>query len=153
MTDEEAETLRLKLCAHYNDQVLPVGEVCKILEQWGNVANDFICSMMFSPATNPARKPNDDSPMLDVQGILNAAAKSSLLGRLLYGREKLRTQKCSVHKGRWSGIYWPEPECGCQGTGWLREKDDVEKEGSHGESTEEYVGTTAGIHGSSKERT
>lgn len=46
-------------------------------------------------------------------------AKSSLLCRLLYDGETLRTTPCPTHKGRWSGCH-PEPcEHGCDYVGWL----------------------------------
>jgi hypothetical protein len=49
--------------------------------------------------------------------------KSSLLARLIYGGEKLRTKKCPEHKGRWSGIPHPDNMCphGCEHTGWIPE--------------------------------
>lgn len=49
--------------------------------------------------------------------------KSALLARLIYGGEKLRTQKCPQHKGHWSGLEHPDNQCphGCGLTGWLPE--------------------------------
>lgn len=78
----------------------------------------------------------DAAPVSDFCAILDAripfpatrftVGKSSMLDRLLYGREKLRTVKCPKHDGRWTGIPmppdWPNSNhCkhGCQLTGWL----------------------------------
>lgn len=49
--------------------------------------------------------------------------KSSLLDRLLYGGEKLRTRKCPQHEGTWSGLEHNGNICphGCHLTGWLPE--------------------------------
>lgn len=55
--------------------------------------------------------------------------KSCLLDRLIYQGEKLRTKKCPVHQGRWSGCDWNTPGCECRNganvTGWLPEPEDV----------------------------
>lgn len=50
--------------------------------------------------------------------------KSSMLGRLLYGAEKLRTVKCPIHDGKWSGIEHPDHVCPhhCGMTGWVYEE-------------------------------
>lgn len=44
-------------------------------------------------------------------------SKSSLLARLLYDGEELRTRECPEHKGRWSGIGPCRHGCGM--TGWI----------------------------------
>ena len=46
-------------------------------------------------------------------------AKSSFLYRVLYLGEPLRTVRCPVHQGHWSGAAMFEG-CECGGTGWLR---------------------------------
>lgn len=43
--------------------------------------------------------------------------KSSLLARLVYCGEAVRTEKCPIHKGQWSGI--GACEYGCGQTGWI----------------------------------
>lgn len=52
--------------------------------------------------------------------------KSDLLDRLLYQGQKLRTERCPVHDGRWSGLEHPTNYCehGCGFTGWLPEPED-----------------------------
>lgn|GEM_PF-4830456 len=54
--------------------------------------------------------------------VFTLIRKSSLLYRLIYARETLRTEKCPEHKGKWSGLEHPDNPCphGCQMTGWLR---------------------------------
>lgn len=72
----------------------------------------------------------------DFSTVRLAIEKSCLLDRLIYGGEKLRTEKCPIHKGTWSGCHWDPCEfChfGCNVTGWLRhdltdeQKDKVSK--------------------------
>jgi hypothetical protein len=55
--------------------------------------------------------------------------KSNLLARLLYNGEKLRTQMCPEHKGKWSGIEFGDTVCPhkCQLTGWIQESADQGK--------------------------
>src|ERR1700676_4651157 len=56
--------------------------------------------------------------------IALAIHKSCLLDRLIYGRERLRTEMCPEHKGKWSGCVFEKLDCGCQfganATGWLK---------------------------------
>lgn len=49
--------------------------------------------------------------------------KSALLARLIYDGEKLRSTKCPLHKGHWSGLEFGSNVCphGCQLTGWIPE--------------------------------
>lgn len=53
-------------------------------------------------------------------------SKSALLARLIYGGEKLRSRKCLIHEGRWSGLPFMDNQCmhGCDLTGWLPEPGD-----------------------------
>lgn len=67
----------------------------------------------------------------DFQDMVNRTfmqiTKSSLLNRLLYCGEKLRTKMCPEHKGVWSGLEWgPDNACHhrCQLTGWIQEQED-----------------------------
>jgi hypothetical protein len=64
-----------------------------------------------------------------VERTFLAIHKSNLLARILYAGEKLRSQACPEHKGKWSGIEWPENPCPhkCQMTGWVQEPDDQGK--------------------------
>lgn len=117
MTDEEAEVLRKKLSAHYNDQVLTVREFCEAMKVWSTAAAQYLGAVMENTGTaRPYAK--DAIKPYDASRLFLAADKSSLLGRLFYGREKLRTKKCPTHDGKWSGCFL---ECPCEGTGWLPE--------------------------------
>lgn len=55
-----------------------------------------------------------------------AIMKSCLLDRLIYGGEKLRTQKCPKHLGKWSGCSFASCECSHDSclTGWIKNPDD-----------------------------
>lgn len=90
---------------------------CAALETWAKLA----------------RKENiiSDQVYLDVR---KAIVKSNLLDRLIYGQEKLRTRKCPLHKGKWSGISFDKK---CPGlcdstngnlTGWIPEEAVVAEE-------------------------
>ena len=59
--------------------------------------------------------------------VFLAIRKSSMLARLVYGCEPLRTVKCPAHKGKWSGLEGMDNVCphGCQLTGWLPANDDA----------------------------
>jgi hypothetical protein len=87
-----------------NNIKLPVSDYCNALETWGRIA--------------VARGIIGRGAHHDVQlGI----TKSSLLARVIYGGEGLRTERCPIHEGRWSGLEWTDNACphGCQLTGWL----------------------------------
>jgi hypothetical protein len=116
LSPEEAELLRQKLAAHYRDQVLTVKEFCSIFREWSKVAGVFIAEMLGH------RRRLGESELrpepFDAEGIFLAASKSDLLGRMIYGREKLRTKPCPTHQGTWSGCFI---DCECGGCGWLPE--------------------------------
>lgn len=58
-----------------------------------------------------------------IRQVRMAIHKSSLLYRMLYCGQPLRTKKCPVHEGRWSGIpgFNDGDMCACELTGWLPE--------------------------------
>jgi hypothetical protein len=62
-----------------------------------------------------------------VEYVFRSIHKSNLLARILYEGEKLRTQKCPEHKGKWSGCESGENICPhkCQLTGWIQEPEDM----------------------------
>ncbi len=104
MTNEEAEVLRNMLSQHYGDQVVTVREFCDVLRRWTEVAGDYLVSQGY--LDNKA----------NIETLFLATAKSSLLGRMIYGKEKLRTVKCPECKGTWRGCF---QDCPCGGCGWL----------------------------------
>ena len=106
LTDAEAEEMRAKLSRHYRDQVVTVSEVNAALRTWTDAAAEYL------------EKQYSITPEL-VNTAFLLAHKSSLLGRILYGRERLRTKPCPECKGRWCGCFL---KCPCGGCGWLAEE-------------------------------
>lgn len=102
MTNDEAEAMRVELCRHYGDQVLPVREVCDALFTWAKAAGTYLKETY--------------GIEVDLQDLSLVTCKSSLLGRLIYGREKLRGKPCPVCLGVWRGC---GVDCPCGGCGWL----------------------------------
>lgn len=85
------------LSSQYDGRV-PIETLCGALESWAEMRIDDVA-------------------------LLPLVHKSCLLSRLIYAGEQLRTRKCPVHHGRWSG-YLLEPcpaRCnfGLNVTGWL----------------------------------
>lgn len=115
------------LAEHYDEPVIPVSEACAAIEAWGRACSDNHPELDERFVTQEQRTGaiwRDSGTFL-----LLHAAKSNMLARLLYGREKLRTAKCPEHDGRWQGLEFGDNVCsyGCGLTGWLP-ADDVEAE-------------------------
>jgi hypothetical protein len=88
----------------YNgDRLLTVTEMCDALRTWSRLAADYL------------EKNYGLTPHL-VQSAFLAVDKSALLGRMLYGQEKPRTEPCPECKGVWRGCFL---NCPCGGCGWL----------------------------------
>ena len=118
MTDEEAKEMRRQLAAHHHDQLFTVREFCDILRQWTRVAGNYL-SMMYHDGHRMNR--DQEFEPLNIERFFLAAEKSSLLGRMFYGKEKVRTEKCPKHEGVWCGCFI---DCPCAGTGWLPNKEE-----------------------------
>jgi hypothetical protein len=105
LTPEEAEAMLERLSEHFRVPVQPVSRYCDSLRTWARCIRER------------------DGGRSDLCQAIDRAEmeirKSSLLARLIYGGEPLRTRVCPVHKGRWSGLA-PCPH-GCESTGWVRE--------------------------------
>jgi hypothetical protein len=111
------------------DPVLPASEFCQAFWTWANAC--------ITPLeTDDAERREWRQEFTEHwKFIFLALSKSCLLDRLIYGREKLRTKLCPIHKGTWSGQSVNKPGCGCAHkkgtvhclTGWLPEKDDSDK--------------------------
>lgn len=120
MSHEEVMHLRARLRSYYGEPVLPLNRVCDAFGHWFRAIE----------ALNK-REPRDsgDKPEYRVghrwhaylRDIQLAIRKSSMLGRLIYEGENLRTVECPEHKGKWSGLDHPEHPCphGCHMTGWI----------------------------------
>lgn len=120
LTDAEAEALLKKLSEHYQQPVQPIDRYCEALRTWEHAIRD----RAQRSAEAKSRSAQDDLKMAqDVNHVFLQIRKSSLLARLLYGGEKLRSKMCPVHQGKWSGLEHSGNEChhGCGLTGWIAE--------------------------------
>lgn len=117
----EAREMLLRLEEFYNEPVLPLHHFCRAMELW------FDC--IGKNNTDPALRRHDREQGYGYFQFLNQMRidirKSNLLGRLLYGKEPLRTRKCPVHKGHYDGeaMFFKKCPHECDGTGWLRERE------------------------------
>jgi hypothetical protein len=123
LTNDEAEALLKKLSRHFREPVLPMRRYCDGLRTWA----DCIVELN-APGRTFGRDYGEESYKFgasyagDLAHILRDISKSSLLARILYGGERLRTRPCPEHQGKWSGI----GSCpyGCGDTGWIQEPED-----------------------------
>lgn len=112
----------------------------KVDEQWGKALEEYQRDMKAAESHEGEEKIErqrlieqlrDYEKMGEhVHRTFLAIDKSNLLARILYSGEKMRTQMCPEHKGRWSGIEWgPDNACPhrCQLTGWIQEEQDAGK--------------------------
>lgn len=116
---EEVEAATRLLEEHYGEPVYPVSQVCARIDLWIDAMLDLAKRSRASGETwfhGAHYVDHLTSVRLDI-------SKSSMLGRLLYGKEKHRKRPCPVHNGSWSGLAFlgGEPPCGCDLTGWLPE--------------------------------
>jgi len=119
-------------------------EYVRAFEAWASVANltddeqgalaAAIAAFRAAPDDGGAR-PVDEYcqealPLLSGAGgtrLRLSIIKSCLLHRMIYLGEPLRTEKCPIHQGQWSGIKFErcphgcDATCGCS-TGWLPTK-------------------------------
>jgi hypothetical protein len=113
----EVNAMLRALSRHFDEPVMPISKYCDALLTWAAVINEAV----------RAGEGDDDLKELSqsIGTTFLGIRKSNLLARLLYAGEELRTEKCPVHKGRWTG-YSQELKCvnerypfGCDYTGWL----------------------------------
>ena len=115
MTNEEAEALLAQLSKHY---------------AWRGALGERLARMKKDPKEDYADVERQEKLLSTMESIEFMIQKSSLLGRILYGGEKLRTEMCPVHEGRWSGCEFPMHNVcphKCELTGWVKHPDDVAK--------------------------
>jgi hypothetical protein len=104
--------------------VIKLSRVCHILEAWANV--------YMTPLDGEAKWETENREHFRAAWdiVWLAVRKSNLLSRMFFAGEGVRRVPCPVHKGRWSGCVWKDPECvteenpqGCLSgsnvTGWL----------------------------------
>lgn len=121
LTAEQVADYTDALTRHHGERVAPVSDVCRAI-------GDFVFALVQNGTDGPFDQVVGAAIREHGPTIMTFAAKSALLGRLIYGGEKLRTKRCPVHDGKWSGCAW-NLTCGCGDnadgsggnvTGWLR---------------------------------
>lgn len=131
MTDLEAEQMLAQLSEHYGEPVYPASTYCQRFRLWFKAIHDAVYR-------DEVRHLQEIAKAISIVSL--AIDKSALLLRLIYdGEDELRTEKCPVHKGRWSGCAWDRLECftdeypqGCMSgsnvTGWLPTQKQLESQ-------------------------
>jgi hypothetical protein len=116
MTNEQATDMRRELARHYDEPVMPASEYCEKFETWVRAVEEL--------NRGGGARAHGSEWVSFAQRIMQDVRKSNLLYRLLYLGEPLRTRKCPMHGGSWSGVPVPGEECphGCGHTGWLPER-------------------------------
>lgn len=121
-SDDEAIQMLEKLRTHYNQPVMPLGRFCNAMYDWCQALLDL------KQRTKAAGYPHyHGSAYVDeLRHIMMDINKSSLLFRMLYLGEELRTEICPAHKGTMDVQVWVgfpgAGSCACGGTGWLPSK-------------------------------
>lgn len=118
LTPEQVAEYEAALTRHYGEPVRPVSVYCDAFRAWAKA--------LHARETNDAPDARDANldrvgRLVNDPGLSLAIAKSSMLGRLIYGGETLRTVLCPEHKGVWCGI--GVCRYGCDHTGWLPAED------------------------------
>jgi hypothetical protein len=94
-----------------------VSEVCKALDEWAQYRSAPL------PTDSEYATRERKEFQLVWSKVRIAIGKSNMLYRTLILGEEPRRVPCPEHMGKWSGILWPDPTCGCvhEGnvTGWL----------------------------------
>lgn len=117
---EEAQAQLRRLEQFYGAPVLALDDFCEAISTW--------MDCIVKNNTDPALKRGGIEHGKEYYEFLNRMRidimKSNLLGRLLYAKEPLRTRRCPLHKGHYSGEAMFFEKCPhlCDGTGWLRER-------------------------------
>jgi len=119
--NEEEAYLALKaLSQYYREPVKKMSDYCASIWAWFDALE-----AKYREEKTPDISDFGDTPLHDIGKIVPtiriAIHKSSMLGRLMYEGEKLRTKKCPIHNGTWSGLEHPERICphNCNLTGWI----------------------------------
>lgn len=91
--------------------------VCEAMRTWAEAYKTPL------PTDDPYKRKEREDFAAAWDKVHMAIYKSNLLYRLLYAGEKLRTEPCPIHKGRWSGcVPYPPEGCNCHSygnlTGW-----------------------------------
>jgi hypothetical protein len=123
---EELKEMLQELSDHYGEPVRPVSEYCKAFETWMSVLEENYREAFKAGGKQAAERVHGAEVIPHFSRIRLLINKSNFLARLVYGGEKLRTEKCPVHKGEWNGHAMLMGDCPhqCDGSGFLRAKDD-----------------------------
>lgn len=116
-----AEMERL-LAEHYREPVRPVSQYCDAFYAWRDALRDRQVRTTLGQCCPDFSL---ESALDSLNNLIIPISKSSMLDRLIYGGEKLRTKQCPIHKGTWSGLEFVGDEAcphGCQLTGWIPEE-------------------------------
>lgn len=122
LTPEQVKAMTDALSRHHNCRVAPVNDYCQGFYDWEKAIRDKLKRIEAGEEEDYADQDRAQwEPVLHALAVLAMPiGKSSMLGRRIYGGEKLRTEMCPEHKGRWVGLPYGETPCGCDLTGWLR---------------------------------
>ncbi len=118
LTEEEARQLIRRLEEHYGEPAWPLSKVCNAVFTW----MDCIEKNNTDPQLARGSYGQGVKYYKHFRQMKVDIMKSNLLGRLLYAKEALRTERCPRHKGHWSGqaMFFEKCPHNCDGTGWLR---------------------------------
>lgn len=119
MTEEEAQKLLTRLEEYYRQPVMPLGKFCAAIKLWFRCIEKNNTDPLLSRAAYQGNAYYKHLRQIEID-----IEKSNLLGRLLYAKEKFRTQPCPTHRGHWSGeaMFFEKCPHNCDGTGWLRDR-------------------------------
>lgn len=102
-------------------------EYCKAFYTWFELMKKQIKADINNSETSADRIKGLQSDLDALDRTFLYVTKSSLLARMIYNGEELRTTPCFLHNGRWSGCLLPS-DCPCCGEGWYRNGVTVEQE-------------------------
>jgi hypothetical protein len=103
LTEEQAKEMLVQLTKHYGQPVRPVKEYCEALSTWFRI---------YTEKMEGDERAHYNRLSIDL-------GKSDLLWRMIYNGEQLRSMKCPIHVGRWSGFSFDGCHVGCGETGWI----------------------------------
>ncbi|MGD0921265.1 MAG: hypothetical protein ABSA70_05800 [Terriglobia bacterium] len=117
MDENEMKGLLQRLEKHYGEPVMPLHRFCDAITLWMNCIEKNNTDPELSKAGYQGGRYYKFLSQIEMD-----IRKSNLLGRLLYGKERFRTEMCPIHKGHWHGdaMFFNRCPHNCDGTGWLR---------------------------------
>jgi hypothetical protein len=123
---EELKEMLEELREHYGERVAPISEYCEAFETWVGVLEQNYRDALKAGGKKAAEAVHGAEIVPHFSQIRLLINKSYFLARLVYGGEKLRTEKCPIHKGEWSGQAMLMGDCPhqCDGSGFLRAKEE-----------------------------